>query len=108
MREKSTVSVEYFKGMPITVYNSVTDESSTDVEYNGEKYKGFYVSYNNHDRRIYGCKTTALVLGQMQKFFILNGNHTKQYNELIPQGFEACLQYYKDNIDQSNKYSDEL
>ena len=79
------------------------DENNQLVKYKGKKYEGFYISYNNHDRRIYGDATTALVLGQMQEFFILKGNHTKQYNELIEKGFEACLQYYIDNADQHSK-----
>ncbi|ABQ28941.1 hypothetical protein [Acidiphilium cryptum] len=40
---------------------------------------GFYVSYNDFDRGIYGGDTTALVLGQMERFFILNGDHRGQY-----------------------------
>jgi hypothetical protein len=67
---------------------------------------GFYVSYNNHDVDIYGSDTTALVFGQMQRFFILNGDHRRQYMDLIPQGFAACLDYYKANPDRQNFRSD--
>jgi hypothetical protein len=69
---------------------------------------GFYVSYNAHDENIYGDVTTALVRDQMDAFYILNGNHMRQYAELIDSGFDACLAYFEDNIDQINKYSDRV
>ena len=56
---------------------------------------GFYVSYNNVDGHIYGSATTALVFGQMSRFFILRGDHRQQYLELMQDGFHACLDYYK-------------
>jgi hypothetical protein len=69
---------------------------------------GFYVSYNSHDVGIYGCATTALVLGQMQKFYILKGDHRGQYADLISRGFDACLEYYKANIMDAHRASDQL
>lgn len=71
---------------------------------------GFYVSYNDHDTSIYGSDTTALVVGQMERFYILKGDHRRQYADLIPSGYEACLSYYKDkaNIGLSHRYSDKL
>ncbi len=44
---------------------------------------GFYVSYNAKDISIYGTDTTALVIGQMQAFYILDGNHMAAYAPLI-------------------------
>ncbi|WP_408902877.1 hypothetical protein [Methylobacterium radiotolerans] len=67
---------------------------------------GFYVSYNDHDVHIYGSDTTALVFGQMQRFFLLNGDHRRQYMDLMPQGFAACMDYYKANPDLQNSRSD--
>lgn len=67
---------------------------------------GFYVSYNDVDGAIYGCDTTALVLGQMQHFYILNGDHRAQYAKLVAQGFDACLAYFTDTIDQINERSE--
>ncbi len=68
---------------------------------------GFYVSYNDFDLDIYGCCTTALVLGpQMEKFFILNGDHREQYARLIGQGFDACLAYFNANPELVNVRSD--
>lgn len=69
---------------------------------------GFYVSYNDHDTAIYGSDTTALVVGQMQAFYILDGDHRAQYAPLIPKGFEACLDYYRANLGLVNSRSDKL
>ncbi|WP_234041628.1 hypothetical protein [Erythrobacter aureus] len=68
----------------------------------------FYVSFNSRDWRIYGGDTTALVWGQMQKFYILNGDHTAAYKTLEGQGWEAHLAYFRENYDQINKLSDKL
>lgn len=69
---------------------------------------GFYVSYNDYDTRTYGCVTTALVLGQMQDFYILNGDHRAAYLPLISKGFDACLAYFQENIADINKYSQKV
>lgn len=82
--------------LPVVQYNSTID---------GE---GFYISFNDYDMWIYGCDTTALVFGQMQTFYILNGDHRAAYAALIPEGFDACLDYYKANIEQANKRSEPL
>ena len=93
---KITGKMMVFDGMPCFVPNDVMD--CTD----------FYISYNNYDIRSYGSDTTALVKGNMEKFYILDGNHTKQYNELVAKGFDACLDYFKDNANLINKYSDSI
>ncbi|MBM5458712.1 hypothetical protein H8F21_14180 [Pseudomonas sp. P66] len=67
---------------------------------------GFYISHNDHDHRLYGGETTALVFGQMQAFYILNGDHREAYAPLIPQGFEACMAYFKANIQLINMRSE--
>jgi hypothetical protein len=87
-------------------YNSIVGKNDSPVKLNGKVYDGFYVSYNSYDRAIYGDVTTALVLGQMQKFYILTGNHSEQYKELINKGFSKCLDYFKANINQAHRYSD--
>lgn len=69
---------------------------------------GFYISYNDIDLSIYGCDTTALVFGQMQKFYILNGDHVRQYMEIIHLGFDACFDYFMDNLQDINKNSDKV
>jgi hypothetical protein len=69
---------------------------------------GFYVSHNDYDTSpgLYGCETTALVFGQMQNFYILNGDHREAYSALIPSGFDACMDYFKANIALINKRSE--
>lgn len=67
---------------------------------------GFYVSHNNIDLDIYGSDTTALVIGQMQHFYILNGNHMADYLPLIEEGLNACLDYFDANVELINKRSD--
>ncbi len=61
----------------------------------------FYVSYLSYSSD-YGSDTTALVVGQMQRFFILNGDFRKQYTELIPLGFKACYDFFKENLEHRN------
>jgi len=69
---------------------------------------GFHVSYNNHDYGIYGCDTTALVLGQMEKFYILKGDHRARYKPLIPRGLDACLSYFAEHLAEAHKMSDKF
>lgn len=81
---------------PVAIPNSTVDGD------------GFYVSYNNHDIGLYGCDTTALVVGQMERFYILKGDHRDRYAPLLAQGFDVCLSYYKQHIAESHPYSDKL
>lgn len=104
----SSVSVNSFKGIPIVNYNRIVEKNCSKIEIDGKIYDGFYVSYNSYDIGIYGDVTTALVLGQMQKFYILNGNHSEEYKKIIKDGFEKCLEYFNKNISQINKYSDRV
>ena len=67
--------------------------------------KGFYISYNCVDIAIYGSDTTAIVLDNMSKFLILNGDHRDAYKGL---DYDACVQYFKDNAHlKNNEYSDD-
>ncbi|MEF2278302.1 hypothetical protein V3W47_08310 [Deinococcus sp. YIM 134068] len=54
----------------------------------------FYISYNAVDTSIYGSDSTALVWGEMQGFYILNGDHRERYASPISQGWDACYAYY--------------
>ena len=108
MSAKSTVSLGKVNDMGFVQYNSIVGNNDSTVEFDGKIYDGFYVSYNNYDIAIYGDVTTALVLGQMQKFYILTGNHSKQYKELINQGFFKCFNYFKSNLNQAYIYSDKV
>lgn len=69
---------------------------------------GFYVSFNNVDGDIYGGDTTALVTGQMEHFYILNGDHRAAYKTLIAEGLDACLTYFAANQDKLNHRSEKL
>lgn len=102
----SSVSADYYKNIPIINYNSIVGENNSQVKINGKIYNGFYVSYNSHDINIYGDITTALVVGQMQKFYILNGDHRKEYAKIMNDGFEKCMDYFVKNIHQINKNSE--
>ena len=77
---------------PNTVFDNGTDD--------------FYISYNPTDIGIYGDVTTALVVGQMEYFYILNGNHRDEYRALLGKGFDACFAYFKKNAPRKNKRSD--
>jgi len=89
-----TVRLNNFNGTPTVSYNSVIIHNSSKVVVDGKSYDGFYVSYNHHDIATYGDVTTALVLGQMQKFYILNGNHSEAYKKL-----EKCLKSIREKTD---------
>jgi len=86
--------VQFVGGIPIPVPNTT---------YQGA---GFYVSHNDRDVSIYGAVTTALVLDNMEAFYILNGDHRAGYAKLIPQGLDACLAYFRKHINQKSKFSD--
>ena len=82
-------------GIPIILPNRVSNES-----------KEFYVSYNDCDQNLHGGHdTTAMVVGQMQAFYILNGNHEKVMGSL---SFDECLNYVHDHKDQLGIRSDKL
>lgn len=105
----NTVHTKTINSLSIICYNKIPFMCKDKVIYNNKKYEGYYISYNNYDIDTYGSDTTALVLGlQMNKFFILNGNHIEQYKKLSTEGFNACLEYYKNNTELQNKFSDKI
>lgn len=69
--------------------------------------RGFYVSFNWRTSE-YGCVTTALVSDSMDRFYILKGDHRKQYDALLDQGWDACFGYFIANISQRHEYSDRI
>ena len=70
-------------------------------------FKDFYISYNLVDSNIYGSDTTAIVIGQMEKFYILNGNHSTELEKIAKEsGLQGCLDYFNNHSDLINKYSD--
>lgn len=88
--------MDTIEGFPVLIPNQVKDHDD------------FYISYNNYDTGIYGCDTTALVVGQMEKFYILEGDHRKAYDKLAGQGFDACLKYFMDNADVMHRFSETI
>lgn len=98
--------VDKVNGIHVVSYNNVFCATEDKVEFEGKIYDGFYISYNDYDLDVYGDVTTALVLGQMEKFYILNGNHTEAYRKLFNDGFYACFDYFKKNKKQISRFSD--
>jgi len=104
---RNTAHLAIIEGMPCTVPNR-TDEVAT-----GSKH--WYISYNSHDVAIYGGATTALVLGQMECFLILTGDHREGFAEAIAAGYDRgvsrlnrCLAYVRDHKDQLHQFSDPI
>ena len=56
---------------------------------------GFYISFLPESKLNHA--ETALVVKEPKEFFILYGNHLKEYEELIPLGLDACFEYYNQN-----------
>lgn len=101
--------MEYIGSIPVISPNAVLYENKSPVEYEGRKYGGFCISYNNYDADVYGSDTTAVVLGQMEKFFVLNGDHAQALTETAKTaGFEGCLGYFRSHVSEINKFSDRV
>lgn len=100
-----TISSQFIDGVPVLEYNTIPITCDDEVIHNGKTYSGFYISYNNYDLDIYGSDTTALVLGQMQEFFILNGDHIAEYKKLQGEPFSKYLEYFYKNGDKINRFT---
>ena len=46
------------------------------------RHDGWYISCNTVDHAVYGCDTTAIVIGQMETFFVMKGDHRQQLKGL--------------------------
>lgn len=88
----TTYHTEMIQGIPVGVPN-VTETTA----------KGYYVSYNNYDRRIYGSDTTAIVIHRTNAFLILNGDHREKLRGL---SLEDACKYFHTNAGKKNKRSD--
>lgn len=97
MTRRSTASSAMICGIPVTIPNKVKESPNGD----------YYVSYNNYDIGTFGCDTTALVKGQCENFYILNGDHRDEYRKLGKGGFNACFDYFLAHRELMNKYSDD-
>lgn len=89
----TTYHTVWIKGTPVGVPNRV-DNTPT----------GYYVSYNNYDKGIYGCDTTAIVINKTSAFLILNGDHRDNLRGLSLA--DAC-DYFHANSDKKNHISDD-
>lgn len=87
----TTYHTKNVNGIPVGVPNVITQR------------KGYYVSYNNYDKDIYGCSTTAIVIGDMSAFLILNGDHREALKGL---DIDAVCAYFHNNAHLKNKLSD--
>lgn len=70
---------------------------------------GFDISFNPNTRALGSlfsgdgpgdAPETALI--KDRQYYILNGNHCRAYEDLVDQGFEACLAYYEASPDKSS------
>ena len=75
---------------------------------NGE---GFYISYNSNP----GCGVSMFAsdagsetaLCKDGDYFILNGDYRKEYEKLAPQGWDSCMEFYKEKApEHSSSWSD--
>lgn len=86
----------------ITLPNRIDDVNSGSPHW--------YISYNSYEDH-YGGATTALVLGQMEYFLILNGDHRIGFQNAIKRNdpgqsrLSKCLKYIRENKAQLNKLS---
>jgi len=95
---KHTSQAAFCGGVPITIPNR-TDEVETDSPH-------WHISYCSISGD-YGCRTTALVIGQSEYFLILKGDHRQGFQDAIddpdrlPKSrLSACLEYVRTNRDK--------
>lgn len=72
-------------------------------------YTDFVISHNATDVGIYGDETTTIVLGQMQLFLILNGDHRAALQAAADcDGLQGCIDYFIDNVNLANSHSEHI
>lgn len=92
------------------IRNNIVFQNDEKVKYDGKEYDGFYISHNSSaaGKEIYGSETTALVLGQMEKFFVLNDNHCTPLEKLAKESLDDCINYVRKNKNKLNELSDKI
>ena len=50
---------------------------------------------------------TALITKEPWGCLILNGDHRKEYEDLVDQGYEACYNYYVSKSEQKSSWSED-
>jgi hypothetical protein len=86
------MTTKFYKGVPVTYINRVT------------QYDGFYVSYNGSIAD-YGSVTTALVDNDQKAFYILQGDYRRDYAGIAHSGYDACVDFFSKQETKS-KFSD--
>ncbi|ERL61378.1 hypothetical protein [Piscirickettsia salmonis] len=72
-------------------------------------FSGFYLSYNCYTGGVYGCDSTAIVLGEMALFLILNGDHQQPLSHIAKNdGLQGCIDYFIDHINEVNRHSEHI
>lgn len=70
--------------------------------------EAWYISYLPPSSTYSNQATTSLVVGQMQRFYILKGDFRDQYKKLIAKGFRACYNFFCKNSHLVHQYSDKI
>lgn len=74
--------------------------------------KGFFISYNSNPGGgismfdgDYGSDETAIVTDK--GYSILNGDFREEYEKLVPEGLDACIDFYKKHEEDKSSWSSE-
>ncbi|MEW5248635.1 hypothetical protein [Microbulbifer discodermiae] len=77
------------------------------------KTKHYYLQLDNNPLFVSGPETAIIILGYSPTYednslrLILKGDHYKELSKLSDNGgFEACLAYFEEHIDQASPYSE--
>ena len=62
---------------------------------------------NSSGRNVQDGEETALTDTIKDKWFILEGDFRKEYEEAFPKGLEACMEVYKKNIAKRSEWSND-
>lgn len=85
------MTLEFFDGVPVLTTNEIPVDTPK-----------YHISYN-WSCSPYGCPTTAMYIKDTSQFLILQGDHTKEYEDL---DFEQSLKYFYDNVHLAVKQSE--
>lgn len=86
------------------MFDSVSFVSTPNQIVHDPANEDFYVSHLRSSVD-YGCETTAVVVGQMERFYILCGDHRQG---LSGKSFNECLDYLHDHIDERHTSASEF
>lgn len=95
------------------IFNPLTqDVHNTTLDIDENNYISFLVPYANVLLSSFasdnpGEGETAICTRNPWKCLILNGDHRKQYEELVVKGYEACYEYYQSNSHLKSSWSED-